>query len=322
MTQPVEPDQNRLAREALEWLSRISLGDATQEDIAALRRWRDTSSAHAAAITRAGDLWRALEKPVAELAKGDPNRGRGSSYPSRRALLTGGSAIAAATIGAMAVRPPLDLWPSFVELTADYRTGTGEQQHLTLAETVSVDLNTRTSISVRSDEQGAGIELIAGETTIAIARAVPRPFVVLAAEGRVSSYRGSFNVRRRDTIVDIACIDGEISVSCGGREANLQAGRRIAYGRDGLGEIAGADLTILTAWRDGMLVFRNTPLASVIDEVNRYRPGRIVLIDPSLGQRQVSARFEIKRLDSVMDQIAQVFKVSVKTFPGGLVLVG
>ncbi|MDQ8727918.1 FecR domain-containing protein [Bradyrhizobium sp. LHD-71] len=322
MPQPDESDEDTLTREALDWLSRVGLGEATQDDLAALRRWRDLSPAHAAALTRAGDLWRMLETPVTDLAKNDASRSWTGSLTNRRALLVGGTAVAAATIGAMVVRPPLELWPTLAELNADYRTGTGEQRQLTLAETVSVELNTRTSIAVRAGEQDPAIELISGETAIAITRAVPKAFVVLAAEGRTSSYRGSFNIRRRDAMVDVVCIEGEASVECGGRGVTLQAGQRIAYGRHNLGDIAGADPAVITAWRDGMLVFRNTPLSSVIDEVNRYRPGRIVLVDRSLEQRLVTARFEIKRLDTVMGQIGQVFKVPVKTFPGGLVLVG
>jgi hypothetical protein len=36
----------------------------------------------------------------------------------------------------------------------------------------------------------------------------------------------------------------------------------------------------------------------------------------------VTARFEIQRLDTVMRQIGSVFKVPVKSLPGGFVLVG
>ncbi|MCA6119335.1 FecR domain-containing protein [Bradyrhizobium sp. WSM 1738] len=321
MPQPDERDPDRINREALEWLSRISLGEAAQEDLAALRRWRDTSPAHAAALRRAGDLWRALEAPVTELVKNDASRRNANFRPNRRAFLAGSTAAAAAAIGVMIVRPPLDLWPSFAELSADYRTGTGEQRQVTLSDAVSVELNTRTSIAVRSGEQDPGIELISGETAIAVSRAESKPFVVLAAGGRTSTHRGSFNIRRHETGVDIACIDGEVSVEYH-QGATLRAGQRIAYSRDGLSGVVGADVAAVTAWREGMLIFRNTPLSSVIDEVNRYRSGRIVLIDPSLGQRLVTARFEIKRLDTVMGQINQVFKVPVKTFPGGLVLVG
>ena len=320
MPQTDEPEQDRLIREALDWLSRISLGNATQDDLAALRRWRDTSPAHAAALAQAGEIWRGLEAPVAALVRARPTRGHVTARPSRRAFIAGGSMVAA--IGVMMVRPPLDLWPSLAELAADHRTGIGEQQHLTLSDAVSVDLNTRTSIAMQTVEQGAGLELISGETAITIKRALPTSFVVTAADGRMSTYRGSFNIRRRDASVELTCMDGEVLVECGGRETTLITGQRMAYGAQGIGQIVGADLANVTAWRDGMLVFRNTPLVSVIDEVNRYRPGRIILVDMALGQRLVTARFEIKRLDTVMGQIGQVFKVPVKTFPGGLVLVG
>ena len=322
MPQTDEPEQDRLRREALDWLSRISLGNATQDDLRALRRWRDTSPAHAAALARAGEVWRGLEAPVAALVRARPARGHITARPSRRAFIAGGSMAAAAAVGVMMVRPPLDLWPSLAELAADHRTGTGEQQHLTLADAVSVDLNTRTSIAMRRVEQGEGLELISGETAITIKRALPTSFVVTAADGRMSTYHGSFNIRRRDASVELTCIDGEVLIECGGRETTLIIGQRMAYGAQGIGHIVGVDLANVTAWRDGMLVFRNTPLVSVIDEVNRYRPGRIILVDTALGQRLVTARFEIKRLDTVMGQIGQVFKVPVKTFPGGLVLVG
>jgi transmembrane sensor len=326
MTEPDDQQQDVLKREALAWLSRVSLGEATREDLAELRRWRDTSPAHAEALARAGQLWRELETPVAALARTgamSASTGRSTAFrPGRRAFLAGGAAMAAAAAGVMIVRPPLDLWPALAELAADHRTGVGEQQHLNLADAVSVDLNTRTSISMRPADQGAGIELISGETSIAIDRAAAQPFTVVAADGRMTASRATFNVRRLGPTVDLTCIDGEVSVECGGRALRLGTGQQVAYDAAGLGKVTGADTSVVTAWREGMLVFRNTPLVDVIEEVNRYRSGRIVLMDAKLGQRLVTARFEIKRLDTVMGQIGNVFKVPVKSFPGGLVLVG
>jgi transmembrane sensor len=314
--------QEALKREALDWLSRISLGEASREDLAALRRWRDTSAAHAAALAQAGHLWRALETPVAALARDNRTEFSARFQPSRRAFVAGGVAAAASAVGVMAVRPPLDLWPSLAELTADHRTGTGQQQHLILAEAASVDLNTRTSITMLAASLDPGIELIAGETEIAVGAAAPKPFVVIAADGRMIARRATFNVRRVGPAVDLTCVDGEVTVECEGRALTLQAAQRVSYDRQGLGDVVAADTAMVTAWRDGMIVFRNTPLVSVIEEVNRYRPGRIVLLDAALGQRLVTARFEIKRLDTVMGQIGNVFKVPVRTLPGGLVLVG
>jgi transmembrane sensor len=326
MTEPDDCEQERLKREALGWLTRISLGDAAPQDLVDLRRWRDTSSAHAAALARAGRLWQELEAPVAAVARGDvedaARRGAGGARLSRRAVLAGGAAVAATAAGLMMVRPPLDLWPSLAELEADHRTGIGEQRRLALPGAVSVDLNTRTSIALRGTDQDPAIELIAGETAVVIGSAATRPFVVIAADGRMTAARASFNVRREGAAVRLTCIDGEVAVECGSQRRELGAGQQAFYDGRGFGNVITIDPSTITAWRDGMLIFRNTPLTDVIEEVNRYRFGRIILLDEGLGRRLVTARFEIQRLDTVMGQIGSVFKVPVKSLPGGFVLVG
>ncbi|MEW6644001.1 MAG: FecR domain-containing protein [Pseudomonadota bacterium] len=317
-----DPTSDELKREALGWLSRISLGAASPDDLAELRRWRDRSAAHAAALAEAGQLWRALELPVAAAVRERAVSRHGSFRPSRRAFIGGGAAVAATVVGVMMVRPPLELWPSVAELAADHRTGTGEQLHLAVAEAVSVDLNTRTSIALRTASANGGMELLSGEAAVVVDGRASKPFVVAAADGRITASRATFNVRRTGGRVDLTCVDGEVAVACDGRHVAVGAAQRVTYDDRGISEIAAVDPAMVTAWRDGMLVFRNAPLADVIDEVNRYRPGHIVLLDGKLGQRLVTARFEIKRLDTVMGQIAAVFKAPVRTLPGGIVLVG
>jgi transmembrane sensor len=69
-----------------------------------------------------------------------------------------------------------------------------------------------------------------------------------------------------------------------------------------------------------MLVFHDRPIAEVIDEVNRYRPGRILLLNATLGRRLVTARFELAQLDDVILQMNQVFGARITELPGGIVL--
>src|ERR1700744_5451984 len=113
MTEADDLRQQALKREALDWLSRISLGEASQEDLCALRQWRDTSPAHAAALAQAGRLWRSLEAPVASLVR--DNKTNSALRPGRRAFLAGGAAAAATVSCVMILRPPFDLWPSLAE---------------------------------------------------------------------------------------------------------------------------------------------------------------------------------------------------------------
>lgn len=324
MTDSNDERLEELTREALAWLAKFSLGETSEDDVAALRQWRDQSPAHAAALAKAGRLWRGLTEPVGDLVR----RGAvsvpisdNSRHVNRRHLFVGFGGAAAAVVG-MAVKPPLDMWPSLAELRADRRTGTGEQQHLTLPHAVSVDLNTRTSITLRTTGQEPGIELITGELAVRIDKAAGKPFVVAAANGFITASLGAFNVRRDGLAVRLTCVDGEVSVDCRGGLLRLVANQQVSYDDQGLGQVVTTDAAITTAWRDGVLVFENTPLLAVIEEVNRYRSGHIILVDSALGQKLVTARFEIKRLDKVMNQICNVFSVPVRTLPGGIVLVG
>ncbi|MDR3493353.1 MAG: FecR domain-containing protein [Ancalomicrobiaceae bacterium] len=323
MTETDERQRDALQRDALDWLARVSLSGSAA-DVAAMRCWRDQSPAHSAALAQAGRLWRELAAPVEALAREGASSDQRSAAgrPSRRVMLGGGLALAAGIAGIGLVRPPLQMWPSLAELAADHRTGTGEQQHLAMADAVSVELNTRTSIALHGSEPGTGFDLISGEAAVTVGRHVGKPFLVVAADGRVMTSQAVFNVRRDGPSVRLTCIDGEVAVECRGRELTLHATQQVAYDADGLGAVVSVDPGVVAAWRDGALIFRNTPLADVIEEVNRYRPGRIVLIDSRLGQRLVTARFEINHLDTVLGQIVNVFKAPVKRLPGGLVLVG
>jgi transmembrane sensor len=175
---------------------------------------------------------------------------------------------------------------------------------------------------MRSVGQTTGLELISGEIAIAIGQVVAQLFVVVAADGRISADQATFNVRRSGSAVDLTCVDGTVSVDCGGRSVSLRATEQVSYDRRQLAAISQVDPDVVTAWREGVLVFRDTPLVKVIDEVNRYRPGLIVLMDRRLGRRMVTARFDIKKLDMVMREVGNTFKVPVKSLPGGIVLIG
>jgi glutaryl-CoA dehydrogenase len=85
------------------------------------------------------------------------------------------------------MKPPLDLWPSFDELRADYRTATGEQRRVTVAD-VDVRLNTQTSISVPADvDDGRSVRLISGEASFAMPARSSRELIVLAGNGQTGA---------------------------------------------------------------------------------------------------------------------------------------
>src|ERR1700759_2639185 len=114
----------KIEREAQEWRMRLTAGEATTEDADALHRWRSISRAHRRAFAEANLLWDKLHhgalQPSLRAAAQRQYR------PTRRTIVGGAVAAAGAMAVVAGVRPPLSLWPSLMELGADYRTARGQ----------------------------------------------------------------------------------------------------------------------------------------------------------------------------------------------------
>jgi transmembrane sensor len=242
-----------------------------------------------------------------------------SRFLSRRAFL--GGAIAASAAAYAVFHPPLGLWPSLEELSADYRTAKGEQRDVVLADNVKLKLNTETSVAVRSAPQGPEIELISGEAVITAVRQASSPMVLIAANGRLTATDASFNARCIDGVVTVTCVAGSLSVEQGARTIELRQGEQTSYSSaQVLATPVFANAAQTTAWQEGLLIFHDRPLTEVIAEVNRYRPGKIIIMNGALGQRMVNGSFHLDRLDDVVGEVRQLFDARVQRLPGGIVL--
>jgi transmembrane sensor len=62
------------------------------------------------------------------------------------------------------------------------------------------------------------------------------------------------------------------------------------------------------------------PLSKVIDEVNRYRQGRIVLMNAALGRRSIEAILPLDRTDELITLLREAYGVKITTLPGGIVV--
>ena len=60
----------------------------------------------------------------------------------------------------------------------------------------------------------------------------------------------------------------------------------------------------------------------MVSEINRYRPGHVLVVDDKLARSRLNGRFRIDRLDTVFVQIREVLGASVTELPGGIVLLG
>ncbi|WP_398469037.1 FecR family protein [Tardiphaga sp.] len=306
-----------LDREAHAWVRRLTSGEATGADADALREWCRRSPAHASAFSSASRLWRAVE-PASKVLDEEANRAarQRSRTMARRAFI--GGAIAASAGGVLLVRPPLDLWPSYSELQADFRTGVGERREISVADGVAIEMNARTSLSVTDGV----VELISGEASFAASEDRLRDLEVRADSGTTATAHGRFDIRRVGAEVRVTCYANEVRVAHPSRTLMLRAQQQVSYRSGAIDEAVSIDPAIASAWQRGLMVFDMTPLDEVIADLNRYRTGHIVLLDRNLARSPVNGRFRIDRPDDALTQIELAFGIKRRTLPGGLILLG
>ncbi|ARP97110.1 FecR family protein [Bordetella genomosp. 13] len=308
-----------LERQAREWLRHLTSGQATGRDVRKFEQWRDASAEHRAAWNQARRTWRDLgdlgrtwreRRPA-----GQPVRSR------RRMILGAGLAAGAASAAALAAFPPLALWPSMREWGADYRTAVGEQRRVALAGDVRVVMNTRTSLSAWLEAGQQRVELLEGEATFECTH-VDRQLQIQAGAGSVRAGVASLGVRRLGGSVLITCLDGQADVLHGSQRVALRTGQQVAYDDQGLQDVVTvADPLAAASWRDGVVVIDDLPLPQAVDEINRYRPGRVVLVNDALSERRLSGRFPIGDIDVALVQIERLLGATLRHGPGGLVFI-
>jgi transmembrane sensor len=309
--------------EARRWVVRLHSGEVDRAEINRLSRWRAEDVAHRQAFAMASAQWELLRSAAQVFPV--PRRSLADRWLSRRALLGGGAIAASSAAAAYVVaQSPLGLWPSLSELTADYRTDFGERRQIAVGTQVSVEMNTRTSMIVAADgPEIRRINLIAGEIAVTAGggAVAPSPAVmIVAGEGTIHAEHASFDLRHDGAVSAVACLEGQVRVECRGEVAMLEAGQHVGFGASGLGPVGEADGRVVQAWRQGLLVFDEQPLSQVIAEINRYRRGRIILMNDEIGRLPLDATFQIDRIDEVVPKITHIFALKARTLPGGLVL--
>lgn len=316
LTMIMPAKHNDKAAEARAWLLTLTSGRATEADADAFRAWLRASPEHEAAFADQKRVWQSVGAAVQEeLAAGAQARRAKAAHHGRRAFLGGALAASAAYL---AFRPPLGLWPALDDLGADYRTAAGEQRRLALGDALEVEMNTQTRINVAATADGMPVvELADGEAEI---RLGPKDAEVVAGKGRITGRDAVFNLRYIGGEARLCCLSGTARLVHAQGVFDVGPDRELRYDDVRVQPPVKVDPNLVTAWRQGWLVFDQQPLAQVVDELNRYRRGRLVLMNEQLGKRLVQARFSLAQVADAERLIGDAYGARVTHLPAGVVL--
>lgn len=307
-----------VVEQAQAWVRRLMSGEATQDDALDLAVWRQADARHERAFVQAARLHKAARQAAADL-RGEQTRQSTAARRglSRRMMVGGAVAASAAGVAVIAERSGAT---RFAPAPADFATAKGETRRIELAAGVSVELNTLTRIALRPQAGEGAFELLTGEAVVTVERP-DAPLSIFAQDGETTASQARLALRCLDGQVRVSCLEGAAQVRSAGQAAVLPARHSVTYDQKQMQAPTTIDPEAEAAWRRGLLVFRDQRLGDVIEEINRYRTGRIVIADPRLRNRRVNGAFHTDRIDQVIDQMRLAYGVRATRLPGDVVLV-
>jgi len=287
--------EGRAPAEAAAWCARLNNRSVSTAELEAFYAWR-REPVNAAAYAEAEHAWRATRSLGSDEDIGDavaeilarPVAARPWWREWRFQLGLAVSLLVIGLIGAWMVTRPLVL-----------ETGVGEQRLVRLADGSRVRLDTQSRIEIRLRAARRDVLLARGQAFFEVAKDAARPFVVSADGSSVRALGTRFGVRADDGRVSVILDEGSVRVS--GREsgtATLRPGQMVVVAGGRVGAPAPADTEAMTSWTSGRLVFRDTPLATAVAEMNRYNNAPILLDARRAGTMRVSGMFDTGNSDA------------------------
>jgi transmembrane sensor len=327
-----------IERAAAAWLARREAGWSEAEQ-ARFAAWRDASIAHRVAWLRIETGWQRAARLKA-LAAGRPAgtvpppgawpepsaaagaqpappapadlrglalRGREHVRPHSRGVAMLAAAVVLLAIGLAGV------WRFAAVERAVYATAIGQTREVVLGDGSVAWLSSDSRIEVAYSRWTRRLDLQRGEAYFQVAHQPGRPFRV-GADARAAVAVGTrFSVRREREALVVLVTEGLVRLegvpAAAAAPALLEAGTLAIAGSDGVRvqRLSRAQIDDRLSWREGVVVFRATPLAEAVAEFNRYNVHRLVVADPAIAAIPVGGRFRWSNADAFVRVLEQSF---------------
>lgn len=286
---------------ALNWLSALH-DRPSVADQARFSRWLKADPAHAEAYAQVQVMWELTEEPAAKLAGEDAAAlqmllramDAPADLPMRRSLprWTAGLAVAACLVLMIGVGLGWKPQRWIDDLGADYVSAPGQVRTVTLADQSQVTLDADSAIAVHFTDGERHVQLRRGAAFFQVTH-TGEPFVVDGGRGETRVLGTQFEVRLQPAGAQVTVLSGRVGVkaAAGLPQQIVTAGQRVNYDQAHTTNPASVDSERQLAWRQGWLNYYRTPMAEVINDLSRYYPGRIVVLNDQLASKKISGSF-------------------------------
>ncbi|MGC4097015.1 MAG: FecR family protein [Nitrospira sp.] len=302
-------ERSRARDEANVWVLRMHSGLMSSEQRRAFEVWHARSPVHQEQFRDAERFWDALDGLAGQVTRErhesthDHSIGRHTFSRIWQQPLW--QSIAATFL---VVATTVLLWSTLTLRLSDYHTAPGEQKSVTLADGSTVFLNTESAFSVKLTEDRRRLTLAQGEALFQVAHDTARPFEVMVDGWAVRAVGTIFNIDRHTDRITITVLEGAVRLQHHNDAWDIPVGYQISYDGDHIAsEMEFVDTAKVVAWRNGEFSFTNMPLGAIVEELNRYRSGKIVIATTSLRDLRVSGSISLRDPDQSLTILQKVF---------------
>ena len=208
-----------------------------------------------------------------------------------------------------------------------YDAARGKRLVATLPDSSRVTLGPASSLTYSAGPTSGRTLTLVGEGYFIVHHDAKRPFTVHVGNAATRDLGTQFYLRSypTDHEVELLVTDGEVLVRASGQE-----GRRRALEKGGLATVTRAgDITVkpagntdqYLAWTNGQLVFHDTPLARVVDDVGRWYDLDIVVKGASLPMLPIRGPLPTTSMDDALGVLASAISADWQRKGRSVVLV-
>ena len=204
---------------------------------------------------------------------------------------------------------------------ASYQTKRGEITDIELPDQSTLTLDAKASIYVNFDNEQRVNKLLKGRVVFDVASDKARPFVIDTGNSTITVLGTRFSVDKKSHSTRVMVEHGRVSVQNQRERIELVKGDVATIQTSGM-VISKFDpeITLVDAFKQGRLMFDNTPLSEALETFNRHHDFSYTLATKSHDELTISGTFSASELENFVSLLPHALPVEVKNLSNHIII--